>query len=115
MGLLLAVVAITITAQLGASWADEYSTLYLMDKKRTVGFSEGVYAFWHSQLGEIGRYHFTGMPKDAVLIARLYSIKENYLVLSDENNKVITYVPFKDVDEYYCGLPPAEDIDLSLS
>lgn len=113
MGLLIIAAVITITAQIGSTWAEEFTTLRLVEKKSTLGFSEGVRAFWHSQLGEIGRYHLVGMPKEAVLIARLFSIKNNHLALSDENNQIITYVPFKDVDEYYCGLPPAEDVDLS--
>lgn len=116
MGLLLiAVIAITITAQIGNSWAEEYSTLRLAEQKRTIGYSEGVSVFWHSQLGEIGRYHLIGMPKEAVLIARLHNIKNSHLILSDENNCIITYVPFKDVDEYYCGLPSAEAIDIDLA
>lgn len=114
MGLLLAVVAITITAQIGSSWAEEYTNLRLIEQKNVLGFSEGVSAFWHSQLGEIGRYHLVGMPKEAVLIARLHNISNNNsLVLCDENHKIIGRIPFKDVDQYYCGLPPAEDIDLN--
>ncbi|MGD9209141.1 MAG: hypothetical protein PVI90_00120 [Desulfobacteraceae bacterium] len=111
MGYLLAVTAITIVASYATNWADQYTTIRL---KNTVLFSsEGTLAFWRAQLGEVGRYRFCGMPKEAVLIARLFSIVNDVLVLHDANDREIARIPFGDVDEYYVGLPPSEEVDMN--
>jgi hypothetical protein len=112
MGYLLAITAITIVASYATNWADEVKTIRLKEMS-TPFSSEGTLAFWRAQLGEVGRYHFCGMPKEAVLIARLFAIKNDTLILHNANNKEVARVPLEDVDEYYVGLPPSEDVDVN--
>lgn len=112
--------AIIVGKMLFGEWAAEHNAeqqaLRLDRRKRQQQREEeplldltGARAFWQTQVDEVGNYHIKGMPKSAVLIARLSELTEDhFLVLHDEHNQEVARVLLWDVDDYSEFEPPEE-------
>lgn len=64
-----------------------------------------AHAFWRSQVGQLGEYHFTGMPQGTAVLLALDEVQDDTLVLRDSQGRPV-HVSLWDVDGYDVFTPP---------
>lgn len=56
-------------------------------------------AFWRSQVGKLGEYHFVGVPSGTAVLLALDAVRDDTLVLRDGQGQLV-HVSLWDVDGY---------------